>query len=63
TMTIDANTTPLLAKATEKGHHLGAADDNNFEFGLECILDHAGRLIEKPNDKPAKKAAKPVKAR
>jgi hypothetical protein len=29
-----------------KGHHIGAADDNNFEYGLDCILDHAGRLIE-----------------
>ena len=46
TMTIDAETTPLLALVTEKGHHIGAADDNNFEFGLECILDHAGRLID-----------------
>ena len=30
---------------TAKGHHIGAADEKNFEFGLECILDHAGRLI------------------
>ncbi len=21
-------------------------DETNFEYGLECILDHAGRLIE-----------------
>ena len=28
----------------------------NFEFGLECILDHAGRLIEQ-HKKPARKAA------
>jgi AcrR family transcriptional regulator len=47
TMTFDAETTPLLARITQKGHHLGAADDANFEFGLECILDHAQRLIEK----------------
>jgi len=46
TWTIDPETTPLLARVTQKGHHLGAADDTNFEFGLECILDHAGRLIE-----------------
>jgi hypothetical protein len=47
-MTFDAETTPLLARITLKGHHLGAADDANFEFGLECILDYAGRLINKP---------------
>ena len=46
TMTIDPETTPLLAQVTAKGHHIGAADDKNFEFGLECILDHASRLID-----------------
>ena len=45
-MTFDPDITPLLAPVTEKGHHIGAADENNFEFGLECILDHAGRLID-----------------
>jgi AcrR family transcriptional regulator len=44
-MTIDAELTPLLALVTERGHHIGAADEDNFEFGLECILDHAGRLV------------------
>jgi hypothetical protein len=56
TMTIDADSTPLLSLVTEKGHHIGAADEKNFEFGLECILDHAGRLIDS-----SKKSAKPVK--
>jgi AcrR family transcriptional regulator len=46
TMAIDADSTPLLALVTEKGHHIGVADDKNFEFGLECILDHASRLIK-----------------
>ena len=32
---------PLLAQVTGEGHHIGAADDNNFEYGLDCILDHA----------------------
>lgn len=45
-MVIDAKTTPLLARMTTKGRHIGAADDNNFEYGLDCILDHATRLIE-----------------
>ncbi|OBK74153.1 TetR/AcrR family transcriptional regulator [Mycobacterium sp. 1274761.0] len=47
TMVVDPATAPLLAKATAKGHRIGAADDFNFEYGLECILDHAERLIEK----------------
>ena len=33
-------------EVTEKGHRIGAADDKNFEYGLECILDHAERLID-----------------
>ena len=58
-MTIDPETAPLLATVTQKGHHLSAADDRNFEFGLECILDHAGRLID-ADTKTARKA--PAKA-
>lgn len=46
TMTIDPESAPLLAQVTREGHRIGAADDNNFEYGLECILDHAGRLID-----------------
>ncbi len=45
-MVIDPETTPLLAQMTTKGHHIGAPDDNNFEYGLDCILDNASRLIE-----------------
>ncbi|KKW62676.1 TetR family transcriptional regulator [Mycolicibacterium elephantis] len=56
TMTIDAESTPLLAMVTEKGHHIGAADERNFEYGLECILGHAERLIEA--NKKAKSAKK-----
>ncbi len=55
-------TTPLLAQVTAKGHHIGAADEKNFEFGLECILDHAGRLIGEDDKKPAKAARKATKA-
>jgi hypothetical protein len=54
TMTIDPESTPLLAQVTAKGHHIGAADDKNFEFGLECILDHASRLIDGAGKRPAK---------
>jgi AcrR family transcriptional regulator len=45
-MVIDPDTAPLLARVTEEGHRIGASDDNNFEYGLDCILDHAARLIE-----------------
>jgi AcrR family transcriptional regulator len=58
-MAIDPDTAPLLATVTQKGHHLSAADDRNFEFGLECILDHAGRLLT--HNKPAARKA-PAKA-
>ncbi|MBB2991603.1 AcrR family transcriptional regulator [Mycolicibacterium iranicum] len=55
TMSIDSDSSPLLAAVTQKGHHLSASDDRNFEFGLECILEHAARLIER-DAKPARKA-------
>jgi hypothetical protein len=62
TMTIDPETTPLLAQVTAKGHHIGAADEKNFEFGLECILDHASRLIADGGKRPAKAARNATKA-
>jgi AcrR family transcriptional regulator len=45
-MVIDPDTAPLLARVTDEGHRIGASDENNFEYGLNCILDHAARLIE-----------------
>jgi AcrR family transcriptional regulator len=42
---IDPDIMPLIAELSGKGHRIGAADDINFEYGLNCILDHAGRLI------------------
>lgn len=56
TMVVDQESTPLLAEVTGLGHRIGAANDNNFEYGLDCILDHASRLIE---DAKASKPAKP----
>jgi hypothetical protein len=53
-MVIDPETAPLLARMTDKGHRIAAADDKNFEYGLECILDHAERLID-ANNKVTKK--------
>jgi AcrR family transcriptional regulator len=52
---IDPQTTPLLAQVTGKGHRIGAPDETNFEYGLECILDHADRLIDE-GSKAAKSA-------
>ncbi|WP_068274025.1 TetR/AcrR family transcriptional regulator [Aldersonia kunmingensis] len=43
---ITPEATPLLAEGTSRGHSIGAPDDKNFEYGLECILDHASRLID-----------------
>ena len=42
---IDAKSMPLIAKLSQKGHRIGAANQINFDYGLECILDHASRLI------------------
>jgi AcrR family transcriptional regulator len=53
---VDPGTTPLIAQVTGKGHRIGAPDETNFEYGLECILEHAGQLIEKGAKTP--KAAK-----
>ena len=62
TMVIDAETTPMLAQVSAEGHRIGASDDKNFEFGLNCILDNAERLIAAANAgtqraKPARKKA------
>jgi AcrR family transcriptional regulator len=43
---IDPGTTPLIAQVSGQGHRIGAPDETNFEYGLNCILDHAGRLID-----------------
>ncbi|MBV9512455.1 MAG: TetR family transcriptional regulator [Mycobacteriaceae bacterium] len=62
--TIDAKTTPLIAKLTAKGHRLGAADEKNFEYGLTCILDHASRLIQERQQSakaPARRVRKAAK--
>ena len=48
---------PCIAQVTGKGHRIGAPDETNFEYGLDCILDHA-----EPVDREAPKA-KPVASR
>jgi AcrR family transcriptional regulator len=53
-MVIDADATPLLAQMTAKGHHIGAADDDNFRYGLDCILDRARVLIDQSSKSTAR---------
>ncbi|HEU4360510.1 MAG TPA: TetR family transcriptional regulator [Mycobacterium sp.] len=53
-LVIDPATAPLLAQVTRAGHRIGAADDTNFEYGLDCILDRADRLITE-GKKPARR--------
>lgn len=57
-MVADTASTPLIARVSAEGHRIGAADERNFEYGLECILDHAARLIAE-----GKKATKPSRRR
>ncbi|MEV0062608.1 TetR/AcrR family transcriptional regulator C-terminal domain-containing protein [Nocardia sp. NPDC050718] len=59
---IAPETTPLLAEASARGHHSGAPDDHNFEYGLDCILERAVRLIGAPPKKAAAKKAAAKKA-
>jgi AcrR family transcriptional regulator len=46
TPVIDRDTMPVIAELTDTGHRIGIADNINFEYGLNCILDHASQLIE-----------------
>jgi hypothetical protein len=45
---------------TDSGQHIGAADETNFEFGLQAILDRASRLID-VGSKPTKAPRAPAK--
>jgi AcrR family transcriptional regulator len=49
---IDPKTMPYIAAVVGKGHRIGIADDVNFEFVLDCILDHAGALMANPSKAP-----------
>lgn len=46
TLVIDPKVAPLLAQVTGEGHSFGASDENNFEFSLDCILEHAARQLD-----------------
>jgi AcrR family transcriptional regulator len=54
-LAIDPASTPLIAQLTGKGHRIATPDESNFEYGLNCILDHAARLIDE-GSKAAKSA-------
>jgi AcrR family transcriptional regulator len=59
---IDPATMPLMAEVTRKGHRIGAANEMNFEYGLDCILEHASRLLDAGDPKPPR-TAKPDPAK
>ena len=61
---IDPETTPLIVQVTGKGHRFGAPDETNFEYGLDCILDHASRLIDEGSKSaPTKETPAPSRQR
>jgi AcrR family transcriptional regulator len=59
---IDPATTPLITQVSRKGHRIGAPDEANFEYGLNCILDHAGRLIDENSKAAMSATSQPRKA-
>jgi AcrR family transcriptional regulator len=62
-MVIDPVKAPLLAKLTAGGHRIASTDDANFEYALNCVLDHAERLIDAGSGTANTKAAKKPAAR
>lgn len=59
---IDPEKTPILAQVSRIGHRIGAPDETNFEYGLNCILDHADRLIEQNAKTASVRKRGPAKA-
>jgi len=59
---VEAGLSPEDAFDTYSAVSVHVRGSTNFEFGLDCILDHAGRLIQKGSKAPApsrqRKAAK-----
>jgi AcrR family transcriptional regulator len=50
---IDSETMPLIADMVDEGHRIAAANNSNFEFVLECILDSAATTIQKERSRSA----------
>jgi AcrR family transcriptional regulator len=59
---IDPEKTPLLAQVSRIGHRIGAPDETNFEYGLNCILDHASGLIDEGSNTTKSTTSRPRKA-
>ena len=59
---IDPTTTPLIAQVTGQGHRIGAPDETNFEFGLDCILDHADRSSRRALKSARKATPRPTES-
>ena len=47
------------SQALEDTIRIGAADDHNFEYGLQCILEHADRLIDEGKKSSASRRKRP----
>jgi AcrR family transcriptional regulator len=47
---IDRQAMPIIAEVADKGHRIGVADDINFDYILDCILDHAESLITRSRE-------------
>jgi AcrR family transcriptional regulator len=43
---IEADTMPLIAEAANKGHRIAVANNINFDFILDCVLEHASALVD-----------------
>jgi AcrR family transcriptional regulator len=50
---VDTASMPLLAGVVSQGHRIAEANDSNFEFVLNCLLDFADALIGKPQSRSA----------
>ncbi len=50
---VDTASMPLLADAVDQGHRIAEANDANFEFVLNCLLDAADTLMATAQSQPA----------
>lgn len=53
---VNPNTMPYVADLIANGHMVGIADDWMFEYGIDCILNNAWRLLDAKKNPAAKKA-------
>jgi AcrR family transcriptional regulator len=55
---IDETSTPVLVRVTARGRRLLASDEQDFQYGLDCLLDHAETLIRQSKS-PSRSARRP----